>query len=73
MQQDTSWKVRKSAIKILKNFLHVRENHSVLVDMTKSSFEKLLPLIKHVDNYVNEDLNEYLIDVCLNLLSWCLS
>ena len=65
MQQDTSWKVRKAAIKILRNFIHVRENHAVLVDITKSNFDRIMPLINHVDNYVNEDLIEYLIDVWL--------
>ena len=64
-QRDTSWKVRKSAVKILKNLLHVKEESAVSVDITKSCFGKILPLLKHVDSYVNEDLYEYLLEVGL--------
>lgn len=53
---DTSWKVRKSAIKILNNLLHVKEDTEFAIKITRDNFEKILPLLKHLDDYVNDDL-----------------
>lgn len=62
-EQDTSWKVRKAAITVLKSLLHLKEHAEVGVQISKESFDLVLPLIKYVDTYVNQDLFEYTLEV----------
>ena len=65
-QKDTSWKVRKASIRLLRTLLHAKEDPALGKEATTLSFDKVLSLIKHVDGYISDDVFEYTLDVGLD-------
>ena len=62
-EQDTSWKVRKVAVTLLKTLLHLKEEAPLGMTITRECFDLILPLLRHVDSYLNQDLFEYTLEV----------